>query len=114
MATARRAVTISRLVVRADRSAFAFILAAVLVEMVFFIVLGPLLPHYASTLHMSKLGAGVLSASYAAGCGLAAIPVGAFEITDTGTRFIPLTEKRKLIAVGMIGLCLGLLCAKRK
>ncbi|MCU1257336.1 MAG: hypothetical protein JWO80_221 [Bryobacterales bacterium] len=48
------------------------------------------------------------------GGGLAAIPVGAFEITDTGTRFIPLTEKRKLIAVGMIGLCLGLLCAKRK
>jgi predicted MFS family arabinose efflux permease len=76
MATARRAVPVSRLVVRADRSAFAFILAAVLVEMVFFIVLGPLLPHYASTLHMSKLGAGLLSASYAAGCGLAAIPAG--------------------------------------
>lgn len=53
-----------------------FLLATVMIEMVFFIVLGPLLPHYAASLHLSKLGAGVLSASYAAGCGVAAIPAG--------------------------------------
>jgi len=78
MATAQRPAPVPawRLVAEADRGAFAFLLAALLVEMVFFIVLGPLLPHYAATLHLSKLGAGVLSASYAGGCGAAAIPAG--------------------------------------
>lgn len=58
------------------RPALAFLLAALLVETVFFVVLGPLLPHYASALHLSKLGAGVLNAAYAAGCGVAALPAG--------------------------------------
>lgn len=65
-----------RVVPREARGAFAFLLGALTVEMVFFIVLGPLLPSYASELHLSKLGAGVLSASYAIGCGVAAIPAG--------------------------------------
>jgi MFS family permease len=61
----------------ADRRAeIVFLLLAVMVEMVFFIVLGPLLPHYASELHLGKLGAGVLSASYSIGCGVAAVPAG--------------------------------------
>ena len=53
-----------------------FLILALMVEMVFFIVLGPLLPHYASELHLGKLGAGVLSASYSIGCGIAAVPAG--------------------------------------
>jgi MFS family permease len=61
---------------RANRGPIAFLLLAVMVEMVFFIVLGPLLPHYASEFHLSKLGAGVLSASYSVGCGVAAVPAG--------------------------------------
>lgn len=75
-ATTRQAVPSWRLLVGADGPAFAFLLAAVMVEMVFFIVLGPLLSHYAVTLRMSKLGAAVLSTSYAAGCGVAAVPAG--------------------------------------
>jgi DHA1 family multidrug resistance protein-like MFS transporter len=65
-----------REVPRESRGAFAFLLGALTVEMVFFIVLGPLLPTYVSELHLTKLGAGVLSASYAIGCGAAAIPAG--------------------------------------
>src|SRR5579862_16225 len=76
MATTRQAAPLVRTVATADRAAFAFLLAALMIEVLFFVVLSPLLPHYASTLHLSKLGAGVLSASYAAGCGAAAIPAG--------------------------------------
>lgn len=75
MAMARRAVPISQLVARSDRPALAFLLATLTIEVAFFVVLGPLLPDYASTLHLSKLGAGVLTASYAGGCVVAAIPV---------------------------------------
>jgi uncharacterized spore protein YtfJ len=47
------------------------------------------------------------------GGGVIAIPLGVFEITDTRTRFIPLHEKRKVAAGALIGLCLGILCARR-
>jgi MFS family permease len=57
-------------------TALAFLLGAVGVEVIFFVMLGPLLPHYASTLHLSKTGAGVLTGSYALGCGIAALPAG--------------------------------------
>ncbi|MGH2850928.1 MAG: MFS transporter, partial [Solirubrobacteraceae bacterium] len=57
-------------------AALAFLLAAVGVEVIFFVMLGPLLPHYAATLHLGTTGAGVLSGSYAFGCGLAALPAG--------------------------------------
>jgi MFS family permease len=56
--------------------ALAFLLGAVGVEVVFFVMLGPLLPHYANTLHLGRTGAGVLSGSYAFGCGIAALPAG--------------------------------------
>lgn len=57
-----------------ERRIFVFLLAALMVEMVFFIVLGPLLGHYSSTFHLTRLEAGLLSASYSIGCGIAAIP----------------------------------------
>jgi predicted MFS family arabinose efflux permease len=74
-----------RVVPRVETTTFAFLMAALMVEMIFFIVLGPLLPHYASTLHLSKLGAGVLSASYSIGCGIAALPAGTL-VARTGPR----------------------------
>jgi uncharacterized spore protein YtfJ len=48
------------------------------------------------------------------GGGMMAIPLGVFEITDTQTRFIPLNEKRRIVAAGLIGLCLGILWARRR
>lgn len=47
------------------------------------------------------------------GGGVVAAPAGVFEISDGGLRFVPLNEKRKLAAVGLAGLCLGWLWAKR-
>jgi MFS family permease len=94
MATATRS---ARLVARADQGAFAFLLGAVMVEMIFFIVLGPLLPHYASTLHLSKLGAGLLSAAYSIGCGVAAIPAGAI-VARVGPRSVTIGG---LVIVGL-------------
>jgi MFS family permease len=51
--------------------------AVVLVDMAFFSVLTPLLPHYAHTLGLGKTGAGVLTAAYPAGVLIGAIPSGA-------------------------------------
>ncbi len=48
------------------------------------------------------------------GGGLAAIPVGVFEVTETDTRFIPMHDKRRLAGAGLIGLCLGLLLARNR
>jgi predicted MFS family arabinose efflux permease len=79
--------TASRIAPRVDVTTFAFLMAALAVETVFFLVLGPLLPHYASTFHLSKLGAGVLSASYSIGCGIAAIPAGAL-VARVGPRIV--------------------------
>jgi uncharacterized spore protein YtfJ len=47
------------------------------------------------------------------GGGVMAIPLGVFEVTDTQTRFIPLHEKRKVVAGALIGFCLGVLWARR-
>ncbi len=77
--------TTRSVVPRREATTFAFLMAALMVEMIFFIVLGPLLPRYASTLHLSKLGAGVLSAAYSIGCGIAALPAGAL-VARTGPR----------------------------
>jgi uncharacterized spore protein YtfJ len=38
-------------------------------------------------------------------------PVGILEVTDAGTRFIALSEKRKLAAAALAGFCLGAFCA---
>lgn len=48
----------------------------VLVESVFFSALAPLLPRYAHELHLSKLGAGILVGSYAAGSVFGTLPAG--------------------------------------
>jgi uncharacterized spore protein YtfJ len=48
------------------------------------------------------------------GGGMAAIPVGVFEVTDTSTRFVPLHDKRRLAGAGLIGLCLGMLLARNR
>jgi uncharacterized spore protein YtfJ len=43
------------------------------------------------------------------GGGLVAFPVGVFEITDAGTHFIPLHDKRKIAAIGIFCFCVGLI-----
>ena len=61
---------------RHEQRVFAYLLAALLVETMFFLVLSPLLPLYARELHLTPVEAGVMSASYAIGYGLAAVPAG--------------------------------------
>ena len=65
------------LIPRAQRRVFVYLLAALFVETLFFVVLSPLLPVYARELHLSRSAAGLMSASYSIGYGLAAIPAGA-------------------------------------
>ena len=50
--------------------------AIVFVDSMFYVALTPLLPDYADRLDLSKTGAGILSASYAAGALLVALPCG--------------------------------------
>lgn len=50
----------------------------VFVETLFFTAITPLLPHYVSTLHLTKSGAGVLVAAYPVGTLVSAVPSGAF------------------------------------
>src|SRR5687768_10985587 len=50
--------------------------AIVFVDSMFYVALTPLLPDYAERLDLSKTGAGILAASYAAGALLGAIPGG--------------------------------------
>jgi len=65
------------LIPRTERRVFVYLLAALFVETLFFVVLSPLLPVYARELHLSRSAAGLMSASYSIGYGLAAIPAGA-------------------------------------
>jgi predicted MFS family arabinose efflux permease len=65
------------LIPRGQRRVFVYLLAALFVETLFFVVLSPLLPVYARELHLSRSAAGLMSASYSIGYGLAAIPAGA-------------------------------------
>ena len=65
------------LIPRAQRRVFVYLLAALLVETLFFVVLSPLLPVYARELHLSRSAAGLMSACYSIGYGLAAMPAGA-------------------------------------
>jgi len=48
----------------------------------------------------------------AAGGGVYAVPIGVVEVTDAGTRFIALNDKRKLAGVLMLGFCLGAFWAR--
>jgi MFS family permease len=54
----------------------AFVCALVLVDTIFFSALAPLLPHYTRVAGLSKAGAGILVASYAAGTLVGALPGG--------------------------------------
>ncbi|MEA2272520.1 MAG: hypothetical protein QOI98_1228 [Solirubrobacteraceae bacterium] len=58
------------------RRLFLLVAAVVLVDTSFYASISPLLPHYAADLGLSKSAAGLLSASYAAGTLLAALPSG--------------------------------------
>lgn len=58
------------------RRLFALVAAVILVDMTFYSALVPLLPDYVERLDLSKGEAGILSASYAAGTLLAALPSG--------------------------------------
>ncbi len=48
------------------------------------------------------------------GGGVAVLPIGVFEVTATGTRFISLTDKRKSLAIAAAGLTLGLILSRRR
>jgi MFS family permease len=58
------------------RRLFLLVAAVVLVDTMFYAAITPLLPEYREVLGLSKTGAGVLSASYAAGTLLASLPGG--------------------------------------
>jgi len=95
------------LVPRADWPLFAYLLAALLVETLFFVVLSPLLPLYARELHLGRTGAGLMSASYAIGYGLASVPAGNL-VSRIGQRWVSLG------GLGLIGLsCAGFALARQ-
>ena len=58
------------------RRLFLLVASVILVDTMFYSAITPLLPEYADDLGLSKTAAGVLSASYAAGTLLAAVPSG--------------------------------------
>ena len=59
-----------------SRRLFMLVAAVILLDTRFYAAITPLLPGYADDLGLSKTAAGVLSASYAAGTLLAALPCG--------------------------------------
>jgi MFS family permease len=58
------------------RRLFVLVAAVILVETMFYAAIVPLLPEYSDQLGLSKTSAGILSASYAAGALIAALPSG--------------------------------------
>ena len=56
------------------RRVFLLVAAVVLVDTAFYAAIVPLLPHYTDELGLSQTGAGVLTASYAAGTLVASVP----------------------------------------
>jgi len=48
------------------------------------------------------------------GGGVYAVPIGVIEVTDAETRFIPLSDKRRLAGAALIGFCLGAWWARRR
>ncbi len=48
------------------------------------------------------------------GGGVAVLPVGVFEVSQSGTRFVSLTDKRKLGIAAAAALCLGLVLGHRR
>ncbi len=58
------------------RRLFPIVAAVIIVDTTFYAAITPLLPEYADDLGLGKSGAGILSASYAAGTLIAALPSG--------------------------------------
>ena len=48
------------------------------------------------------------------GGGVYAVPVGVLEVTETQTRFIALSDKRRLAGAALIGFCIGAWWARRR
>lgn len=48
------------------------------------------------------------------GGGVYAVPVGVLEVSETETRFIPLSDKRRLAGAALIGFCMGAWWARRR
>jgi uncharacterized spore protein YtfJ len=48
------------------------------------------------------------------GGGVYAVPVGVLEVTETQTRFIALSDKRRLAGAALIGFCMGAWFARRR
>ncbi|MFN0171089.1 MAG: spore germination protein GerW family protein [Bryobacteraceae bacterium] len=46
------------------------------------------------------------------GGGVYAVPLGVFEVTEGDTRFVPVDETRKWLALGLLGFAVGMMCAK--
>lgn len=46
------------------------------------------------------------------GGGVYAVPIGVVEVTDTGTKFIALHDKRVLAGAALVGFCLGAFWAR--
>src|SRR4051812_13478736 len=61
------------------RRLLLLVCAIVLVDTSFYAAITPLLPYYADHEHLTKMGAGVLAGSYAAGTLLASFPAGAWS-----------------------------------
>jgi MFS family permease len=67
------------------RRLFVLVAAVIMLDTMFYAAITPLLPEYADDLGLSKTAAGVLSASYAAGTLIAALPSG-FLAARIGSR----------------------------
>ena len=78
------------------RRLFPLVAAVILVDTMFYAAITPLLPGYADDLGLSKTAAGVLSASYAAGTLIAALPSG-FLAARIGFR------ATMLVGLGLLG-----------
>lgn len=78
------------------RRLFPLVAAVILVDTMFYAAIAPLLPHYVDDLGISKSAAGVLSASYAAGTLIAALPSG-WLAARVGVR------QTMLIGLGLLG-----------
>jgi MFS family permease len=81
---------------RRMRRLFALVAAVIVLDTMFYAALAPLLPEYADDLGLSKSGAGVLSAAYAAGTLVAALPSG-WLAARLGVR------RTMLIGLGLLG-----------
>src|SRR5580698_6287642 len=78
--------------------------AAVFIDTVFYAVITPLLPQLSHELHLSKLSAGVMTASYPAGMLVASLPGGALAVRR-GPRFTVITGLL-LLSLSTVGFAL--------